>query len=407
MDVMQLATILGVIAALIAIASFIKPKILEMWKRWKICPNFKYLKRKVNYDEPITQMTKIFAQTESTNKILSVRPQKIFQIEVHDPISDNRTVTFFSAKKRADDIARTCLKDSKFVHALLTSWDVFATANGEPYVKTYSWAYVYRTDKDFLLIHLGNDLKPIGHNHIWKETDEKKIIKYPPISDDDVRIDSDRAYEIANENDIFLDKGSLVLISVDTFVGILDDRYWNFLDRGSPYWVLKGRYFINSKTGKLFDGTDLEYELKGIPQHKITVNNTMYRAIAFKKTIKTTNPLQNITFNREIDLKKGNIISDNYERWQNIYEYHGWGDITGIPARARTIDKTNNQILAKIEINVNEKKFLEKHFSENGDVTYESSGTINPATGSKEKEHTIRGEKIIEYYHTLPVRKEF
>lgn len=250
---------------------------------------------------------------------------------------------------------------------------------------------------------MGNDLKPIGHYYRWTETDEKNLSKYPFISEDDLSFDSDRVYEIAEENDVFLDKGSLVLTSVDTLVGILHSRYLNILDRGSPYWVLKGIYFINSKTGKLIDGADLMFELEGT--HEIKIDDEVYRTITYKTSI----PPLGITFNYEVDIKKGNVVLQEYERWKNVYEYNWWGDIVGIPIRAKTKDKIDNQILATMEIRFKDEKifFSEKHFDERENMIYEGYGEIHPATGFKQKEQTVSGKKIVEYYHEWPLRKGY
>lgn len=402
MNILDLAMIIGVIAAIITIYHFAVPIIIEKIEEYKKCANIKDLRDVPAATFDITQ--KIFPPKEGDGKILEVRPEKIYQIEVQEFVSSNRTITFFAAKKSADDIARTCLKDSKLVYSTLTSYDVFARANGEPYIRTYSWVYLYRKDKKFLLIHIGNDLKPIGHCYRWIETDEKNLSKYPFISEGDLSFDSDRVYEIAEENNVFLDKGSLVLTSVDTLVGILDSRYLNILDRGSPYWVLKGRYFINSKTGKLIDGADLMFELKGT-RGEIKIGDKIHHTITYKTSI----PSLNITFNHIVDITKGNVILQEYERWKNVYKYNWWGDITGIPIRAETINKTDNQTLAIMEIRFEDEKivFSEKHFDGRGNITYEGYGEIHPATGFKQKEQTLSGKKILEYYHEWPLRKGY
>ena len=299
------------------------------------------------------------------------------------------SITFFTAKKYTDDIARTWHKDSKLVYSMLTSHDVFMRTNGETRIRTYSWAYLYRRGKKFLLIHVGNDLKPIGYYYSWTETDEKNLSKFPFINEDDLIIDSDIVYKIAKKNDTFLYKGTLVLISV------------NILDRDGPYWVLNGRYFINPKTGELIDAY-----LESKRPHKIKINDKVHHTITYKEILHLE---KDITFNREVDFKTGNIVLDEYERWANVYQYDIWSNIVGIAIRARTIDKSNNQTLATMEIGFGDGMlfFSEKHF-EKTNIVYEGSGELNIATGSKQKEQMISGKKNIEYYYPAwPVGKTF
>lgn len=393
----KIVAIIGLIAAIIAIYQVAAPII----EKGETCSNIKYLEEVPS--KTLNGTRKIFLPKpkEGVNKILEIRPEEVFQAEVQESIGDNMTITFFAAKTPADYVARTCLKDSKLVYSILTSYDVFASSNIEPYIRTYSWAYLYRRDKEFLLIHVGNDLKPMGYR--WTETDEKKLSKYPFISEDDLRIDSDYVYDIAEKNEVFLYKGALILTSVDTLVDILASPYLDFLDRGSPYWVLEGRYFISSKTGKFFDGYDLQIKLEGEPPHEIKIDDEVYSTITYKNSI----PSLDITFNEEVDLKKGNIVLDEYERWKNVYEYNWWGDIVGKPIRARTIDKIDNQILATMEIRFEGKKifFSEKHWGESENIIYEGFGEIHPATGFKQNEQMLSGKKTIEYYHRWPLMK--
>ena len=399
MDMWQLIAIISLIAGIICIGYFIEDiaevvvqKIDKIITKIKIQSKIECLKE-INYNEPMMWKSKIYFPKESTTlvpsyKISEYRPKKIFGIDVQESIDNNSTITFFTAKKCADDKARIWHKDSKLVYSMLTSYDVFMRTDGEPYIRTYSWAYLYRNDKEFLLIHMGTDLKPIGHYYSWTETDEKNLAKYPFMSEDCLKIDSDRIYKIAEENGVFLYKGTLVLISV------------NILDRYGPYWVLNGRYFLNPKTEELIDA----YSESERP-HEIKIDDKVHYTITYRKLLHLQ---QDIAFNQEVDFKTGNVVLDEYGMWTNVYEYDIWSNIVGIAIRARTIDKSNNQTLATMEIRFRDRMifYSEKHF-ENTNVVYEGSGEINIATGYKQKEQVISGEKDVEYYHAWPVGKTF
>lgn len=410
-----MAIIIGTIAAIITIVIFIHPKIKEILERIIMIFNTVYIE-KITNPEILTQEFKFFFPKEERNiipryKILECRSIKIFQLDMQESIDDNNTITFFTAKKYADRKSKIWHNDSKLVYSTLTSYDIFARTKGELNVRTYSWAYVYgreknkgqflshNRDKEFLLIHVGNDLKPIGHYYSWDswaETEKKYFSKIPFISEEDLRIDSDQVYEIAEKNDVFLYRGTLVLSSV------------NILDRYGPYWVLNGRYFINPKTGKLIDG----YSESERP-HEIKIDDKVYYTITYEETIHLQH---GITFNREVDFKKGNILLDEYERWTNVYEYEHQSNImsllsniVGIAIKARTVDKTDNRVLATMEIiKFGDGKivFSEKHLDKTGNITYDGSGEINTANGFKQKEQAISGKKIFEYYHAWPVGKK-
>lgn len=217
---MSIFAILGIISTIVGLIGFliaaIKPLRRISHKIWLHLFKIKHISQKQVLSEKETAKinSHIFLPQRGNSefhdyKLIEARGEEILNLPINKSISRKDNINFLSAKKPADRIATIWKKKSKLVYSTNLSYDVYAKRNGDPFIKSLCWVYMYRYKRKYLLIHVINNLDLVNL-YSWRMKDDDFNSKHIPIKIDDFSVDSDQAYRIAERNGAFVDKGGIV-----------------------------------------------------------------------------------------------------------------------------------------------------------------------------------------------------